>query len=122
MSPGLLFPSISNPYTNVKPSDYYYEAALWAAERGMIDSFTFPAATPCSRANAVTFIWQAMGSPPPAAAAHFADVDENADYAQAVSWAVGAGVTNGTSSTTFSPNDTCTRGQIVTFLYRAANA
>ncbi len=111
-----------DPFTNVSTSDYYYTAAMWASQKGMVTGPTFPADTPCTRANAVKFIWQAMGSPAPTTTARFADVAGNASYAQAVSWAVGAGVTNGTSSTTFSPNNTCTRGQIVTFLYRAASA
>lgn len=94
------------------------KAINWARGKGMIDG-GFDSGKPCTRASAVKFIWQAMGSPRPSTTSSFRDVSATASYASAVSWAVGAGVTNGTSSTTFSPNDTCTRGQIVTFLHRA---
>lgn len=94
------------------------EAVSWAREKGMIDG-GFNGGKPCTRASAVEFIWQAMGSPLPSTQSSFEDVSSTASYASAVSWAVDVGVTNGTSSTTFSPNDTCTRGQIVTFLHRA---
>ena len=88
----------------------------WAKSLG-IDTGSLDA--PCTRAMAVSFMWKAAGSPAPSRTAAFADVSSSADYAQAVSWAVEKGITNGTSSASFSPNTTCTRGQIVTFLYRA---
>lgn len=91
----------------------------WAKEQG-IDTSNLNA--PCTRASAVTYIWKAAGSPKPSKTVSFSDVSSSADYAQAVSWAVQVGITNGTSSTTFSPNQVCTRGQIVTFLYRAISA
>ena len=97
----------------------YQEAVLWAAYKNMIDIVTFDPDKPCTRSTAVSYIWQALDCPSPTTSARFSDVSQSAAYAQAVSWAVGAGVTNGTSTTTFSPSDTCTRGQIVTFLYRA---
>jgi len=89
----------------------------WAAGKG-IDAGDMNA--PCTRAMAVEFIWKAAGSPAPAKTASFSDVSASAGYAKAVSWAVEKGVTNGTSATTFGPDNTCTRGQIVTFLYRAS--
>lgn len=97
----------------------YQDAVLWASNKGMIDLAGFNPGKPCTRASAVKFIWQAQGSPSPSAASAFTDVDKGAGYAAAVSWAVEKNVTKGTSTTTFSPNDTCTRGQIVTFLHRA---
>lgn len=74
---------------------------------------------PCTRSNAVSYIWKAAGSPAPKSAASFKDVPANADYVKAMNWAVEKGITKGTTQTTFGPNDFCTRGQIVTFLYRS---
>lgn len=96
---------------------YYYKAALWAMEQGMIGN-EFAANEPCTRAMTVTYLWKQAGSPA-AAKASFTDVPAGADYAQAVAWAVEQGVTSGTGNNQFSPAQTCTRGQIVTFLYRA---
>ena len=111
-----------NPFGEaVSETAYYYGAALWAFELGMIDE-TFAPNTPCTRAQAVRFMWIDAGSPADVEAASFTDVAADADYAAAVNWAVDRGVTNGTGDgTTFSPENVCTRGQIVTFLYRAAN-
>ena len=108
-----------NPFGEaVSTEAYYYGAALWAFEKGMIDA-TFAPNTPCTRAQAVTFMWQAAGKPE-AEAATFTDVAADADYAAAVNWAVAQNVTKGTGDgTTFSPDTVCTRGQIATFLYRA---
>jgi len=89
----------------------------WAKEQG-IDAGNLSA--PCTRAMAVEFMWKAAGSPAPSKTASFSDVPASAGCAKAVSWAVEKGVTNGTSAEAFSPDKTCTRGQIVTFLYRAA--
>lgn len=88
----------------------------WAESLG-IDTGNLNA--PCTRAMAVDFMWKAAGSPAPSRTTAFADVPASADYAKAVSWAVEKGITNGTGGDAFSPNGTCTRGQIVTFLYRA---
>ena len=109
-----------NPFGEAVSADaYYYQAALWAFEKKMIDE-TFVPNTACTRAQAVYFMWMAAGSPDDAAAASFTDVAADADYAAAVNWAVAQEVTKGTGDgTTFSPEDVCTRGQIVTFLYRA---
>ena len=111
-----------NPFGEaVSETAYYYGAALWAYEMGMIDE-TFAPNTACTRAQAVRFMWIDAGSPADVDAASFTDVAEGANYAAAVNWAVDRGVTNGTGDgTTFSPDSVCTRGQIVTFLYRAAN-
>ena len=99
-------------------TEYYYKAALWAAERGMIKEGDFDPDAPCTRAMAVTYMWNYAGSPG-ASPASFTDVAADADCAQAVAWAVAQGVTSGTGNNQFSPDQTCTRGQIVSFLYRA---
>lgn len=112
-------PTAANPFTDIKTTDYYYKAALWAAEKGLVSGSTFGATTDCTRAMTVEYLWKAAGSPATSSKASFTDVPANADYAQAVAWAVEKGVTAGTSKTTFSPSSTCTRGQIVTFLHRA---
>lgn len=111
-------PTISNPFTDISPSDYYYNAALWAYANEMVDGATFLPNTPCTRSMTVTYLWEKEGRPAPSASASFTDVGSNADYVQAVSWAVEQEITNGTSTTTFSPDEICSRAQIVTFLYR----
>ncbi len=111
-------PTQGNPYADVKSSDYFYNAALWARENGLTGDGSFNGGTPCTRAAVVTYLWKLAGKPS-AGSADFSDVPASADYAQAVAWAVAQGITNGTGDTTFSPDATCTRGQIVTFLYRA---
>ena len=93
------------------------DALRWAYEKGMIGA-SFNENAPCTRASAVKFIWQASGSHSTAVANSFTDVPAGAHYAQAVAWAVSKGITAGTSATTFSPNKTCSRAEIVTFLYR----
>jgi len=113
-------PSGTNRYTNggVKAGEYFYEAFLWAWEKGVVMDRTLDPKAPCSRSDVVTYLWRLAGSPA-AGAASFADVPSGAPYAGAVSWAVEQGITDGTGNGKFSPNKTCTRGQIVTFLYRA---
>lgn len=111
-------PTIDNPFTN-KISDTYLQAAVWAYEKGMVSGDTFDASELCTRAMAMTYIWQSAGSPAPGEAAAFTDVPADAAYAQAVAWAVEQDVTTGTSQTEFSPDGVCSRGQIVTFLHRA---
>ena len=110
-------PTTANPFSDVKSGDYYADAAAWAYEKGMVSGTAFGGNTPCTRSMAVTYMWKAAGSPS-AKAASFADVSAGADYAQAVAWAVEQKITSGTSATTFSPDSVCTRGQIVSFLYR----
>ena len=110
-----------NPFTDVKEDAYYYKAVLWAVEQGITtgsSETTFSPDESCTRGQVATFLWRYENKPTPAAKNPFADVTKGAYYYDAVLWAVEAGVTNGTSATTFSPDDTCTRGQIVTFLYR----
>lgn len=114
--------STVNPFTDVTASDYYYNAVLWAVENGITtgtSETTFSPNESCTRAQCVTFLYRAVGSAATAKAI-FTDVSADAYYAPAVDWAVEKGVTTGTSATTFSPDAACTRAQIVTFLYRAA--
>lgn len=101
----------------LKDNDWYAGAVRWAAEKGMIGN-GFDLNKPCTRAEAVNYIWQAFNKPN-AAASHFTDVPAQADYAGAVSWAVEKGVVKGTSATTFTPDKVCSRAEIVTLLYRA---
>ena len=112
-------PTAANPFTNVKTTDYFYKAALWAAKKGLVSGSTFGANTDCTRAMTMDYMWKAAGSPVPAGKADFADVLANADYAQAVAWAVENKITSGTGGSNFSPASTCTRGQIVSFLHQA---
>ena len=97
--------------------DYYAVPLRWAEEQGLVDS-GLSAKDPCTRAGAVTYLWKLAGSPK-AGAASFTDVPSGAAYAQAAGWAVEKGIAAGTGADTFDPNGSCTRGQIVTFLYRA---
>ena len=96
---------------------YYTDAANWALEQGLTGSFDADA--PATRAATVTYLWNLAGKPAADSAA-FTDVAADAAYASAVAWAVGEGITTGTSASAFSPDDICTRGQIMTFLYRDA--
>lgn len=105
------------PAGAVSGSKYYASAAQWAKEQGLLDG-AFSADSPCTRAMAVTYLWKLAGSPQ-AGASGFKDVAADAPYAQAAAWAVSKGVTSGTNANTFNPDSPCTRGQIVTFLYRA---
>ncbi len=119
-------PSTSkNPFSDVKKSDYYYTAVLWAVGKGVTSgtsATTFSPSEPCTRGQIAAFLWRAGGSKKPATAKNpFADVKKKDYYYNAVLWAVGEGITAGTGKTAFSPNDPCTRGQIVTFLYRNYN-
>ena len=115
----------TSPFADVATDAYYYEAVKWAAEQGITGGTgggLFSPDSTCTRAQIVTFLWRAAGSPEPKAMSGFSDVPENSYYAKAVAWAVENGITVGTSSTTFSPEATCTRAQSVTFLFRAAKA
>ena len=110
------------PFTDVPKSAYYYDAIDWAVGKEITDGVSATQFAPyasCTRAQIVTFLWHAAGSPEPKTVSSFTDVPANAFYADAVNWAVANNVTNGTSATTFSPNADCTRAEIVTFLYRA---
>ena len=110
-------PGAAAELDNLAGSEYYAKAALWAKENGLIDGTSFEADIPCTRSMTVTYQWKLAGMPA-ADAADFDDVDASAEYANAVAWALAEGITDGTSDTTFSPDATCTRGQIVTFLWR----
>ena len=105
------------------PNDaYFYEAVKWAVKNGIttgVGNDLFAPEQPCTRAQIVTFLWRAAGSPEPKTASSFTDVPASAYYAKAVAWAVENGITNGMTETTFAPDATCTRGQSVTFLHRA---
>ena len=108
-----------NVYTNsaVTSKQYYYQAMLWAYQNDIVTDADLNPNNDCTRSDVVTYLWRLAGKPS-AGSSTFSDVPASADYAQAVAWAVQQGITAGTSKTTFSPNVTCTRGQIVTFLYR----
>ena len=112
-----------NPFTDISKSDYFYDAVLWAADKGITSGVTdtlFAPNSSCTRAQMVTFLWRANGAPVVDDAMSFTDVPADAYYADAVRWAVSKGITSGTSATTFAPDMTVTRAQTVTFLYRAA--
>ena len=114
--------SQKNPFTDVSAGSYYYQAVLWAVEKGIttgVTSTTFAPDALCTRGQATMLLWRASGSPQVSKAHPFRDVAEDAYYEDAVNWAVHSGVTQGTTGSTFAPQDVCTRAQIVTFLYRA---
>lgn len=109
-------------FADVPANSYYADAVLWAAKNGItggIGNGLFGPNQPCTRAQIVTFLWRAAGSPEPKAMSSFADVSMDAYYAKAVAWAVENGITTGTGDGKFSPDATCTRAQSVTFLFRA---
>ncbi len=114
-------PSTSkNPFTDVSPSNYYYKAVLWAVENGITtgtSATTFGPKNPCTRAQSMTFLYNAQGKPNYFADISFKDVPSTAYYYNAVRWAVRMGVTAGVKPDEFGSGQTCTRGQIVTFLY-----
>lgn len=114
---------LPNPFTDVKQGKFYYDSVLWAVENGItagITPTTFEPNSTCTRAQVVSFLWRAAGSPEPKTTTNpFTDVKEKAYYYKAVLWAVENGITAGVTPTTFAPNDNCTRGQIVAFLWRS---
>lgn len=112
-------------FADVPVDAYYYEAVKWAADKGItggVGGDLFAPDQSCTRAQIVTFLWRAAGSPAPKSMNSFADVPEDAYYAKAVAWAVENGITGGTGDGKFSPDAVCTRAQCVTFLYRAAGS
>lgn len=114
--------SVLNFFYDVPNGAYFYEAVKWAVDKGITNGLSdtmFGPYESCTRAQIVTFLWRATGSPEPKTASSFTDVPANAYYAKAVAWAVENGITNGMTATMFAPDATCTRGQSVTFLYRA---
>ena len=109
-------------FADVSTDAYYYEAVKWAAKKGItggIGNGLFGPNQPCTRAQIVTFLWRAAGSPEPKSMSSFSDVFTDSYYAKAVAWAVENGITTGTGDGKFSPDATCTRAQSVTFLFRA---
>lgn len=114
----------ANPFADVKQGEYYYKAVLWAVEKGITtgtSSNTFSPDATVTRSQFVTFLWRTAGKPASGAGNSFTDVMGDAYYANAVLWAVEKGITNGTGDGKFSPDASCTRGQVVTFLYRSAS-
>ena len=111
-------------FTDVKPGEYYYDAVLWAVEKGITDGTSDTKFSPnatCTRGQVVTFLWRATGQPVAAeTVSKFTDIKQDEYYYNPILWAVEKGITDGTSDTEFSPNADCTRGQVVTFQYRAA--
>ena len=110
------------PFEDVPEGSYYYEAVLWATENEITvgtSATTFSPELTCSRAHIVSFLWRAAGYPSAGTVNPFTDVPENAYYINAMLWAVKQEITVGTTPSTFSPDEGCTRAQIVTFLYRA---
>lgn len=111
-----------NYFVDVKAGDFFYDAVLWAAQKGIttgVNAVEFGPNLSCTRAQIVTFLWRAAGSPEPKSVSSFADVPADSYYAKAVAWAVENGITGGVGGGRFDPNATCTRAQSVTFLYRA---
>jgi S-layer homology domain. len=115
--------STQTPFTDLKPGAFYEKAVAWAVEEGItkgLSDTTFGPDATCTRGQIVTFLWRFKDEPAPASTqTPFTDVNPNGYYMKAVAWAVEKGVTKGLSDTTFGPDATCTRGQVVTFLYRA---
>lgn len=115
----------SRVFVDVKTGDYFYDAVQWAVGKGITNGTsaeTFSPEAPCTRAQIVTFLWRAAGSPVVNYAMDLSDVAGDAYYAEAVRWALSEGITTGTSDHTFSPDAVCTREQAVTFLWRAAGS
>ena len=109
--------TVSNHFPDVSEKSYYAKAADWAFEKGLITRNTFNGSSPCTRAATVVYLWILAGRPT-AGISSFTDVPSDAEYANAVAWAVNQGITNGTTEATFSPERICSRAQIVTFLWR----
>lgn len=109
----------NNPFTDVKEDAYYYQPALWAAERGIVTGTALQPNESMTRGQFAAFLYRNAGSPAVTSKNDFKDVPSDAYYAQAVAWVAARGIASGTGEHTFSPDTVCTRGQIVTFLYRA---
>lgn len=113
-------------FTDVTESDYFYDAVQWAVSKGIVKGTsddTFSPKLPCTRCQIITFLWRAAGEPKAANRNNpFSDVDEDDYFYEALLWAIENGITQGTSSTTFDPDQSCTRAQMAVFLYRSANS
>ncbi|MBQ7099280.1 MAG: S8 family serine peptidase [Oscillospiraceae bacterium] len=117
-------PTIANPFKDVKESDYFYKAVLWAYEKGItagVDSTHFGPTVKCSRAQVVTFLWSSQGKPASSVKVDFADVQPGAYYYNAVAWAAENDITSGVGDGLFGAGNTCSRAQVVTFLYKTLN-
>lgn len=117
--------SVLNFFYDVPNDAYYYEAVKWAAENGITDGVgnsLFAPNQPCTRAQVVTFLWRAAGSPVVNYLMPFTDVDESAYYTEAIRWAASCGIVTGLTETTFGTNDVCTRAQAAAMIYRYAQA
>ena len=125
ITPSFVKQTPSQAFVDVKTGDYFYDAVQWAVGKGITNGTsaeTFSPEAPCTRAQIVTFLWRAAGSPVVNYAMDLSDVAGDAYYAEAVRWALSEGITTGTSADQFSPDATCTREQAVTFLWRAAGS
>ena len=114
--------AVSTGFADVPANAFFADAVKWAVDKGVTNGLTetmFGPYEPCTRGQIITFLWRAAGSPEPKTAVSFIDVPAGSYYAKAVAWAIENGITNGMTETTFAPDATCTRGQGVTFLYRA---
>ena len=122
----VLFLRHENPFLDVNETHFYYDAVLWALNSGVtngVDATHFGSMSVCNRAQVVTFLWRAAGSPAPTATEiPFTDVESGTWYTDAVLWAVENGITTGLTETTFGPGEICNRAQAVTFLYRASGS
>ncbi|MBP5244901.1 MAG: S-layer homology domain-containing protein, partial [Clostridia bacterium] len=115
----------NNPFTDVKPADYFFEPVMWALRRNITTGTTATTFSPeesCTRAEMVTFLWRTAGSPESSATIPFTDVKAGEYYHKAVLWAYEKGITTGTTATAFSPDKTCTRAEMVTFLWRMSGS
>ena len=115
----------TSPFDDVSKDDYYYDAVKWAADSGItggVGGSLFGSDQSCTRAQIVTFLWRAAGSPEPKGAADMTDVPQDAYYAKAVAWAMENGITSGTGADRFNPHAACTRAQGMTFLFRSSKA
>ena len=107
-----------NPFKDVKPSDTFYNAALWAYKNGFLEGNTFNGNAPCTRGDALEILWKCSGSMEMIAIDNFTDVPRSSKYQQPVSWAYYGAIAKPTTKTTFEPESVCTKGQIVTFIYQ----
>lgn len=117
--------TVSSPFADVSSDSYYAQPVQWAADQGItsgVSKDSFGPDLSCTRAQIITFLWRAAGSPGPKTMSGFSDVSADSYYAKAVAWAVERGITGGTGDGKFSPNATCTREQAVAFLYRASGS
>ena len=107
-----------NPFKDVRPSDSFYNAALWAYQKGFLEGKTFNGNAPCTRGDALEILWKCSGSMSMIAIDNFTDVPRSSKYQQPVSWAYYGAIAKPTTKTTFEPESVCTKGQIVTFIYQ----